>query len=139
MNDIKFIKEMCQDLISLSKNKRLINIILKNYSKNIKTEINSYINVLRNALFLYIIDSDFFANNFIANLPEGIICKRHSKEARAVIFSVEGTDFDTNKIEVTKKEKYIVFHPKGKPVSPEKAKWVVKFKSNMPLLLPIPR
>lgn len=138
MNDIKFLKEMYQDLQSLSRNKKLLDLI--GYKRLGKSD-----NVIPAILALEWTFADIilpyggFARQFINNLSEGIICKSHSREAKAVILAVESTDYDTKKIEVTKKDRYVIFHPKGKTVSPEEAEWVVKYMNNMPLLLPIPR
>ena len=138
MNDIKFLDEMYKDLKSLSRNKRLLNLI--GYKKLGKSDnVIPAILALEWAFIDIIFPYRGFAKQFIKNLPEGIICKRHSREAKTVILAVESTDYDTKKIEVTKKKKYVIFHPKGKTISPENAKWVVKFKNHMPLLWPIPR
>ena len=143
MNGLKFVKEMYQDL------KRLRECIGKcrkipwwylffgRYDK--EDEMACAIDKIQSIFRDFIIAYEGFALEFIAHLPEGIICERHSMAARATIFAVEGTDFDTKKIEVTKKERYVIFHPKGKTVSPEEAEWEVKYMNKMPLLLAIPR
>ena len=143
MNGLKFVKEMHQDLKRLreciGKHKRILwwYLLFTRYDKEV--ELASAIDKIESIFGDFILAYDGFAREFIAHLPEGIICKRHSMAARATIFAVEGTDFDTKKIEVTKKERYVIFHPKGKTVSPEEAEWVVKYMNNMPLLLAIPR
>lgn len=138
MNDIKFLEEMYQDLKSLLRNKRLFDLIC---SKRLGTSNHVIPAILAlewtftDIILLY----RGFAKQFIKNLPEGIICKRHSREAKAIILAVESTDYDTKKIEVTTKDRYVIFHPKGNPVRPENAKWYVKLENYIPLLLPIPR
>lgn len=143
MNGLKFVKEMDQDLKRLreciGKRRKILwwYLFFGRYDK--EDEMACAIDKIQSIFRDFIIAYEGFAREFIAHLPEGIICERHSMAARATIFAVEGTDFDTKKIEVTKKERYVIFHPKGKTVSPEEAEWVVKYMNKMPLLLAIPR